>query len=87
MKHSIVTVVVAASVGLFVWGVFLWRASQTSKTQTSLCTVLFNLVDSSQKTLGKPHTPLYAYYKIHPDELAFARRRNLEALRKLPCRP
>jgi hypothetical protein len=51
--------------------------------QDKLCQVVRGTVASSDATLGKPGSPGYAYYKVHPTELKAAHKQARELLKQL----
>lgn len=64
------------------------RVTGVCKGQNEIRTTLRTLIVGSDKTLGKPGSAGYAYYKAHPEELAAAHRANHQTLvvfRPLKC--
>jgi hypothetical protein len=83
--RGILLVIAGILAGLLIVSAFAFRAWQTATADRQLCNVLHRLVASSAATLGKPGTPLYAYYQDHPAELRVARARSQDALDQLDC--
>jgi hypothetical protein len=87
MKSTIAIVLFMAAVGFGVWGILIWRASTTTRTQANLCGVLYRIIEASDASLGKPGAPGFVYYRDHPEELRAAHRANKRTLNQLPCQP
>jgi hypothetical protein len=87
MRSTVVAVLIMVSIGFGVWGILIWRASTSLHQQQSLCSVLYSVILTSDKSLGKPGTPGYFYYQLHPDEVKVAHRYNRRTLNELPCSP
>lgn len=85
--RAIQSYVLAAVVGLGVWGVFAYRASTTTSRSNRLCGVIAGFVVASDKTVGTPGTRDYQYYQRHPEALRQAHRVDAAILEYLGCMP
>lgn len=93
MRHFLrdwAPVIAAAVVGLGVWGIFAYRASEAAHNQASqdkLCLFLYGLEANAIATIGTPTGGAYSYYHAHPDEVKLAKKQGRAVLKQLPCRP
>lgn len=86
MKNT-AAIVMAAVIGMGVWGIFIYRSSVTTDRSNRLCGVIAALVKVGDEQAGTPLDAAYSYYKTHPRALVLAHESNRYILSQLPCSP